>query len=213
MEHNKLAEIRNRKGLTQKQLADKLGVTQQTIWYYENGKREMKSSVLVSMSKALGCSVSELLGISNREGVLQVAKAPHKLIPIVGRVAAGEAREAIEQCDKVHPIPEGIYDDDDDLVWVEISGNSMNRCLLDGTLALVSLKKEVRNNDIAAVFVNGDDVTVKRILFEDDGIRLRPESYDPEYRDRFISSEDPNAPEVYIFGKVIGYTSPAGWRA
>lgn len=35
MSHNKLAEMRKRAGLTQQQLAEKIGVTQQTIWYFE----------------------------------------------------------------------------------------------------------------------------------------------------------------------------------
>lgn len=213
MEHNRLSEIRNRVGMTQKQLADKLGVTQQTIWYYENGKREMKSSVLIAMSDALGCSVSELLGIPSGNGVIKAVRTNSHYLPVVGRIPAGEAREAIEQSDRTHPVPDELYEGNEDSVWLEVSGNSMNRILPDGSLALVNRRAEVRNGDVAAVFVNGDDATIKRVFFEHGVIRLHPESYDPEYRDRTIDESDPDAPAVHIIGKVVAYSSPIGWRA
>lgn len=76
MEHNRLSEYRKRAGLTQRELADKLNVTQQTIWYYEHGKREMKSSVLIALSKALDCSIAELLGIDDFKGVIHNRDVP-----------------------------------------------------------------------------------------------------------------------------------------
>ncbi len=213
MDHNRLSEMRNRAGMTQKQLADKLGVTQQTIWYYENGKREMKSSVLIAMSNALGCSVSELLGIPSGDGVIKAVRANSHHLPVVGRIAAGEACEAVEQSDRMHPVPDELYAGNEDSVWLEVSGNSMNRILPDGSLALVNRRAEVRNGDVAAVFVNGDDATIKRVFFECGVVRLHPESYDPEYRDRTIDGSDPDAPDVRIMGKVVAYSSPMGWRA
>ena len=53
--------------MTQKELADALNVTQQTIYYYESGDRDIKGSTLVKMSKVLGCTVSYLLGLSDNE--------------------------------------------------------------------------------------------------------------------------------------------------
>lgn len=212
MEHNKLAEMRSKAGLTQKQLAEKLGVTQQTVWYYENGKREMKSSVLIAVSKALGCTVSDLLGLTDRKGIVGAKHSGTKDIPIVGRMAAGEAREAIEQRDRTHPTCDELLDGNEDSVWVEISGNSMNRLFPDGCLVLINKRDEVKNGDVAAVFVNGDDVTIKRVYFEYGTVRLHPESYDPEYRDRVIDENDPDAPSVHFLGKAVTYQAPLGWR-
>ena len=89
----------------------------------------------------------------------------------------------------------------------------MNRLFPDGSLVLIDPDTDVRNGDVAVVFVNGDDATVKRIYMEGDAIRLHPESYDSEYRDRVIDSTDPDAPNVRIIGKVVSYTAPDGWRA
>ena len=113
----------------------------------------------------------------------------------------------------MHPVPDELYAGNEDSVWLEVSGNSMNRILPDGSLALVNRRAEVRNGDVAAVFVNGDDATIKRVFFECGVVRLHPESYDPEYRDRTIDGSDPDAPDVRIMGKVVAYSSPMGWRA
>ena len=51
--------------MSQKELAETLGVTQQSIYYYEAGDRDIKSSLLLKMANALGVTVSYLLGTTN----------------------------------------------------------------------------------------------------------------------------------------------------
>lgn len=213
MEHNKLAEMRKRAGLTQQELADKLGVAQQTVWYYENGRREMKSSVLIAMSQALGCTVSELLGIAPSDGIIKPRPVDTVRVPIVGRIAAGTPREAFAQSDEYQDTPRSLVEGRGECFWLTVAGNSMNRLFPDGSLVLVDEGLEVRDGDVGAVFVNGYDATLKRVFFSQDGIRLHPESYDPEYRDMFIRRDDPDAPEFRAIGRVVSYTAPAGWRA
>lgn len=213
MVHNKLKEMRERAGLTQQQLAEKIGVTQQTIWYYENGRREMKSGVLVELSNALECTVSDLLGLNEVKGVVQQARSPSHPMPVVGRIAAGTPREAIYQTGETHEAPESLWEAHPDGFWLEVSGNSMNRLFPEGTLVLVDPDEEVRNGDVGVVFVNGDDATLKRVYFDGESVRLHPESHDPEYQDRVIDREDPDAPEVRVLGRAVAYASPEGWRA
>lgn len=213
MGHNRLSEMRKRAGLTQQQLAEKIGVTQQTIWYYENDRREMKSSVLVELSKALGCSVSELLGLGNMRGVVNTSPSQSHHMPLVGRIAAGTPREAIYQAGETHGVPEELWQQHPNGFWLSVSGNSMNRLFPEGTLVLIDPDEEVRNGDVAVVFVNGDDATLKRVYFDGETVRLHPESYDLDYRDRVIDRSDPDAPSVRVLGKAVSYTAPDGWRA
>ena len=49
--------MRERAGLTQKQLAEKLGTSQQSVYYYESGDRDIKASVLIELSRILKCTV------------------------------------------------------------------------------------------------------------------------------------------------------------
>lgn len=213
MVHNKLAEMRKRAGLTQQQLAEKIGVTQQTIWYYENGRREMKSGVLIELSDALGCTVSDLLGLGEIKGIVKSSPAKTHPMPIVGRIAAGTPREAIYQVGETHESLQSMWEAHPNGFWLIVSGNSMNRLFAEGTLVLIDPDEEVRNGDVAVVFVNGDDATLKRIYYDGQTVRLHPESYDPEYLDRVIDQGDPDAPDVRIVGKAVSYTAPDGWRA
>lgn len=208
----RIAEARTAKGWTQAELAKRVGTTQQQIARYESGENDVKSSVIVRISAALGVTVSYLLGVTEK-GVLRAVPGESRQLPIVGRIAAGEAREAIEQKDRTHPIPDELFSEHPHSVWAEVSGNSMNRLFPDGSLVLIDMDAEVQNGEVGAVFVNGDDVTIKRIYFEAGRIRLHPESYDPEYRDRLIDRDDPDAPDVRIMGKAVSYTAPMGWRA
>lgn len=189
-----------------------VGTTQQQIARYEKDENDLKSSMLIKLSKALNVSITYLLGLENAPWIVSPTRSASRLVPVVGRVAAGEAREAIEQNGRTHPLPEDLFAGKRDIVWVEVSGNSMNKLFPDGALVLIDQAADVRNGDVAAVFVNGEDVTIKRILFEGSAIVLHPESYDAEYRDRVIDKDDKDAPEVHIFGKAVSYTAPIGWR-
>ena len=59
----RLRLAREAKGLTQKDVADALGITSQAYQNYEYG-RELRSSAMVSICTMLNCSPSWLLGIA-----------------------------------------------------------------------------------------------------------------------------------------------------
>lgn len=206
---NRLAIARERAGYTQQQVAEVIGVTTTGYQNWEYGNTPIKASKLRQLTSLLGCTADYLLGI---DSAIQPMPTKTYDFPVFGRIAAGTPREALYQSDVSHEITESLYIENQGSFWVVVSGNSMNRVLLDGSLALINPNREVRNGDIALVFVNGDDATLKRVFFEGDAIRLHPESYDPEYRDRVIDSSDPDAPDVRLVGRVVTYTAPDNWR-
>lgn len=57
----RLKAIRKKKGLTQKELADSLGIPYQGISQYERGIRQPKYQTVEKLSKALECDISELV--------------------------------------------------------------------------------------------------------------------------------------------------------
>ena len=57
----RVKEIREEKGITQLELAEKSGVTRATIWKLETGESEVTTTkTLVSIAEALGVTVGEL---------------------------------------------------------------------------------------------------------------------------------------------------------
>lgn len=59
---NRLKELRQSKGLTQAELAQKVGVSNQAIHYYENDKREPKNETWQKLSDYFGVSVPYIKG-------------------------------------------------------------------------------------------------------------------------------------------------------
>lgn len=60
----RLASLRKASGLSQLQLAEKLGVTQPLISRYEKGDRRMYDELIIETAKALGVTPNDILGIS-----------------------------------------------------------------------------------------------------------------------------------------------------
>ena len=58
----RIAEARKFQRLTQQQLADHLGLAQQTIAHYEAGRLRVQASMLSALARKLGLTVDELLG-------------------------------------------------------------------------------------------------------------------------------------------------------
>ena len=58
----RIAALRQERGLTQVQLAEILGYSQQQVLSFEKGRRRIPVSALPDLSQALGVSAEELLG-------------------------------------------------------------------------------------------------------------------------------------------------------
>ena len=61
----RLKELREEKGYTQKQLAEKLGINSVTYLHYEKEQREPPLALLADISRFYGVSVDYLLGLTD----------------------------------------------------------------------------------------------------------------------------------------------------
>lgn len=212
---NNMGEIRRQAGYTQKAAAEASGIPLGTLRRWEQGQNDPDMGSLMKLAELYHTTLDSML-ITRQEipgKVLQMRRSPSHPMPVVGRIAAGTPREAIYQAGETHETPDDLWQAHPDGFWLEVSGNSMNRLFPEGTLVLVDPDEEVRNGDVGVVFVNGDDATLKRVYYDGETVRLHPESHDPEYQDRVIDRDDPDAPEVRVLGRAVAYASPDGWRA
>jgi transcriptional regulator with XRE-family HTH domain len=60
----RIAQTRKARGLTQVQLAERLGIAQQTLAHYEGGRVRLTIDMLLDLADELGTSVTELIGES-----------------------------------------------------------------------------------------------------------------------------------------------------
>ena len=66
MTHNRIKELRKNKGLSQSQLANKVGISNQVISFYENNKREPKIETWQALANFFDVSVPYLQGIDDK---------------------------------------------------------------------------------------------------------------------------------------------------
>lgn len=204
----KIAEARIAKGWSQQELADKLGTTQQTIQRYESGARDIKSSVLVKLSAALGVTISYLLGMENAA----IPNTAMTDVPLYGSIAAGTPIEMLEIEDE-QPIPTKMHVRYPDAFLLRVKGESMNRVLPNGCFALVDPCDAVeRDGQPYAVCVNGHDATVKRVRKLNNGFVLEPDSTDPTYERQVFNYNEAGTQTVTVIGRVVYYVLPDTWQ-
>lgn len=95
-------------------------------------------------------------------------------IPIIGRVAAGQLSEAIEQAEDSVQVDKMLVKDSRDVFGLRINGESMiNAGIKNGDFVFVRKQIQAQRGDIVVVLV-GDEATCKFYFPEQDHIRLEP---------------------------------------
>jgi len=64
---HRLVELRKARGLTQIEMAERLGTTQSFVSKYERGELRLHGELIVKLAAALDVSTDELLGFSGKE--------------------------------------------------------------------------------------------------------------------------------------------------
>lgn len=85
-----IKELRILRGMTQKELADKLGVSAQTLNGYESGKRNLGPKMLPALADALGVSAAYLRGDAQRLAVHDWTSGCTLALPIVAETVIDE---------------------------------------------------------------------------------------------------------------------------
>lgn len=159
--------------------------------------------VLENIAKVLNCSVDYLLGKTDNTESNSGEKKLF-LIPILGRVPAGEPLLADENIEGYLPIDPLMYSltSPDGLFFLRVQGESMNKVVSNGSYVLIKKQDYAENGDVIIAIVNGDDeATLKRYKeLENNFIMLEPESTSSEFQPRIIGKDT----NFKIIGKVIG---------
>ncbi len=92
----RLKELRNEKGVSQKEVARSLKTTDVTIGRYENGDREPKGDMLYSLAKYYDVSVDYILGYSdNKKPLTDLSEKQKKAIELANQLTDEEFNNII----------------------------------------------------------------------------------------------------------------------
>jgi len=194
---NNIRQIRKEHKLTMKELGEIIGVAESTISMYETGNREPDLNTLSQIADYFNVTVDYLLG---RDLPANTRQGRGIKIPVYGEIAAGIPIEAIEDIIDFEEITPELAASGDFLA-LSIKGDSMAPRIQNGDVVIIRRQEAVENGDIAAVMVNGDSATLKRVKTDNHGIWLLPlnPAFDPIFYTKKECAEKP----VRILGKMI----------
>lgn len=119
---NTIKTLREKKGLTQKQLADMLIVSDKTVSKWETGKGLPDISLIESLAKALGVSLAELLSgecVINRNRSGNMQRTKFYVCPLCGNVIHSIGEGVFSCCGITLPVIEAEETDEAHSIHVE----------------------------------------------------------------------------------------------
>lgn len=200
-----IKEKRLEHGLTMKELAQKVGVSEGTISRWESGEiANMRRSAMVSLSKVLDIPPETLMGwdsdtqkqddIPLPEGVFRPTL---KRVPMLGYAAAGEPLENLDGQDTYYVETDSKYRVD---FCITVRGDSMiNAGINDGDIVFVRRQPEVENGQVACVEIERSRVCIKRFYKTDNGVMLVSEN--PKYAP--LQFNETNCDDFHILGLAV----------
>ena len=204
---DKIKELRTQAGLTMRQLADAVNVSEATISRWESGNiPNMRRDKIAILAKALHTTPAYLMGweepaTDDYSKIKNASPLPKmKKIPLIGTIACGIPIFAEENVEGYVPTPETIHAD----FCLRCNGDSMiNARILDGDVVLIRKQPDVDDGQIVAVLVD-DEATLKRVYHnKDGGVTLVAEN--PKYAPMTFTSAD--CVKIRILGKAVAFIS------
>ena len=91
---------------------------------------------------------------------------PTVMVPLLGRVTAGQPITAVENIEETYPLPTD-FAGGGDVFMLTVRGDSMiDAGILDGDYVLVRKQESARNGDIVVALLDDEEATVKRFYRE-----------------------------------------------
>lgn len=197
---SRIKEAREKIGMSQTDMADRIGVSKQTLYKYENDIiTNIPSDKIEEISALTGVSPAYIMGWETNQLTSEVIKLQTKNLPILGSVACG--KPIFDPSDGVQiKVPSsfhadfGLYARGDSMIGADIH---------DGDLVFFVQQPSVENGQIAAVFID-DEVTLKRVYYQQ-GERLVLQAENSSVPPIIIEGPDLN--QVHIIGRAIAKQS------
>jgi repressor LexA len=192
-----LKQLRKKLGITQAELAAKMGITQQAVGRWETGAASPDAATLVELAKMFRTSVDVLLGYeNNRAASNSPPESGMVMVPIIGTVKAGYGALAFEED---YGAEYANVRNEDNYFYLLVKGDSMEPRIRDGDLALVHKQPTLDDGDLGVIVFNDGEGTLK--LFRRRGNSIILQAFNNAYKPIVISGDNLNS--VYIAGKVV----------
>ena len=199
---DKIRDARKAAGLTQKQLADKIGCSNTSISNWEKGVSNPDPDTIQNLCWALGVQPNYFFSVDGPAETIVRGAVPvpvMRAVPLLGAIACGDPILAEQNIEGFLAMPDNVAAD----FCLLCKGDSMiNARIFDGDIVYIRQQESVENGEIAAVLID-NEATLKRVRLFEDHVSLEPEN--PQYRPIVLWNEDMNS--IRILGKAVAFMS------
>ena len=194
---------RERLGLSQEELARRVGLTNSAVSQWEGGRAKPRIGVMKALSEIFGMTVSELLGEDAPGPGLREPVGRSGMVPMrrLGRTHAGSAVEEIPD-DGVVEVPAGVAGRHPRAFMLDVDGDCMDRVYPPGCVVMVDPDMEPWNGCAVVAETQPGESVMRRYMRGSSTLMLSPDSY--EEHDDLVFSGDSCA-EVRLVGVVVWY--------
>ena len=181
---NNISDLLDRSGKTQLDLAEFMNVSQATVSNWCKGAKLPRMDKIDRICEFFNVSRSDLM----EDGSRTQNKTPEPIsvrIPVLGSIPAGIPLEAVEDVVDWEDIPIEWTKGGKEFFSLKVKGDSMYPKFIEGDTIILRKQDDCENGDICAVYVNGYDATLKKVVKKQDCIVLQPlnSAYDPKVYD------------------------------
>ena len=174
----RLKSLRKARGLSQKNLAAQLNVTQQAVGKWETGRSTPDPATVARLAELLDTSTDCLLGVAPSDSTALPPQlgTPVRLysespVPVVGTVRAGYGALAFEEDYGTELAP---VKDPANYFYLIVTGDSMEPRIHDGDYALVRKQPTLDNGDLGVMVFGEGEGTLKRFIRRGNAVILQP---------------------------------------
>ncbi|OUO32293.1 XRE family transcriptional regulator [Olsenella sp. An293] len=200
-----IKQLRDRAGMTQEELAEKLGVARSTVTQWENGWSNPRMGMVQKLAGVFHVTSSDIVSDEPVKSQLPANAIPVRgtsaMVPVrvLGRTHAGDRMDE-DESDYDAEFPEGVVSRHPGCFALKVEGDCMNRRYPDGCLILVDPDMEPLNGRaVVAEFEDGRSV-LRCYYRGQSSLMLTADSFS-EHEDIILTGEDP----VRLIGVVVWF--------
>ena len=194
----KIRAHRDELGLTQAELADKLGLTYSSVSQWESGRATPRTPILRQLAELFGTTVADLMGEDAAEAAIS---GTSRMVPLLGFAHMGEPCDEGSLADEVE-VPASIADAHPRGFMVHAQGGCMDNRFPHDALLLVDPDMEPANGQPVLAETADYGAVVRNYTRGRSTVMLTADSHSGEYDDILAGPDD--AP-VVCKGRVVWY--------
>lgn len=169
-----IKKYREQNLMTQKQLANSIGVTDKAISNWERGIRAPKMGQMKKMADIFGIKLSLLMGEND---FLFGEKTPAvKWVPIIEYLPSIGASVKLEDVVGFEAVPTQLVTDSENSIFYRVADNSHYPSCIKDDLVLIALKNSIKSGGIALVSQEGNPPEIKKLIYKNDIVVLKGKS-------------------------------------